>query len=181
MSLEPLTLDEVLIHCHTAIETFLNSNASPEWKEKLENLEYDVAINHKLGHIFGRAMRPGIKRKAYGFLKHYLLEFNYQLLSACTPDERFQTVSHELAHILDYDIRKKFCHDHQWKRLHSDMGGDGKRCGKIATVPTGRDKYKITDRTTNKIWYMGTRRFNRYIHVFAMNKDRYHWEELQRA
>lgn len=45
-----------------------------------------------------------------------------------TEEQKFNTCSHEFAHIVDVILRGKSAHDWAWKRLHRLMGGTGDRC-----------------------------------------------------
>ena len=54
------------------------------------------------------------------------------IMERSSEEEKFQTVSHELAHIVDFYFRNgKSKHDQIWRKIHSYMGGDGKRCHTI--------------------------------------------------
>ena len=50
------------------------------------------------------------------------------IMERSSEEEKYQTVSHELAHIVDFYFRNgKSKHDQIWRKIHSYMGGDGKR------------------------------------------------------
>ena len=49
------------------------------------------------------------------------------IMERSSEEEKYQTVSHELAHIIDFYFRGKSNHDQIWRKIHSYMGGDGKR------------------------------------------------------
>ena len=52
------------------------------------------------------------------------------------------TVSHEIAHMVDYAIRLRSGHDAHWKRIHRSLCGNGERCynsaGQTVTTIPGR-------------------------------------------
>lgn len=63
------------------------------------------------------------------------------------PEAFENTVSHEIAHMVDYAIRGRSGHDRSWKAIHRSLGGTGKRC----TQYTGATR--IAGRVTNQYLY----------------------------
>ena len=60
---------------------------------------------------------------AYGGYK-WTVSFNTHIL-AQNLDMMRNTVSHEIAHMVDYALRGRSGHDAQWKALHRSLGGNG--------------------------------------------------------
>ena len=122
-------------------------SVSPDWKHALAGLQVFIVINLKLKTTAGCAtfMRQRAARKVFQIPKelkptlvddvlgYFIMEINPKLVVAGTPKEVYDTVSHELAHCLDFKIRGFFgkddnsFHDHFWSFLHKRMGGNGER------------------------------------------------------
>ncbi|ALY07202.1 SprT-like family protein [Vibrio phage vB_VmeM-32] len=63
-----------------------------------------------------------------GKASKYYVDFNLDTATIKGNWDRFQnTVSHEIAHYIDFNIRGKSGHDSFWKKLHRFLGGDGSR------------------------------------------------------
>lgn len=66
-----------------------------------------------------------------GRMSWYVLEFNKMLLSKVSRQSVYDTVSHELAHLLEmrlngiYDRHIRKYHNALWKKIHRAMGGCG--------------------------------------------------------
>jgi hypothetical protein len=60
--------------------------------------------------------------------------------------EKFNTVSHEFAHIVDAVLNGSTNHGPRWKRLHRLMGGTGERCHNYDTSGLGRKKTRMVVR-----------------------------------
>jgi predicted SprT family Zn-dependent metalloprotease len=84
-----------------------------------------VWSTRRMTRAAGRAsyvMLPGrqVKNLKITLSRPYFEELN--------EDQKFNTCSHEFAHIVDAILRGKSAHDWAWKRLHRLMGGSGERC-----------------------------------------------------
>lgn len=119
---------------------------SNDWKLLLNNLQVFIVINPKLKTTAGTAcfVRVREARNLFaiprtfppvtvdGVEGYMIIEINPKLVVLDTPQEVYDTVSHELAHCLDYKIRGWYgrddpsFHDEFWSFLHKRMGGDGK-------------------------------------------------------
>lgn len=121
-----------------------SSTVSDEWKERLKQLRVFIVINPKLKSTAGTAcfVRVRAARKLFkipqefkpnkvdGVPGYFIVEINPKYIILDPPKEVYDTVSHELAHCLDYSIRGWFgrtipYHDEFWSFLHKRMGGDG--------------------------------------------------------
>lgn len=58
-----------------------------------------------------------------------LMVLNQNVMQEESEFNAFDTVSHELAHLLDFYMRGTTSHDITWKNLHLAMGGTGHRLG----------------------------------------------------
>ncbi len=68
------------------------------------------------------------------------------------------TVSHEIAHMVDYALRGRSGHDAQWKAIHRSLGGTGERCynaaaGGVKIIP-GRNtnEYLYRNADGREVW-----------------------------
>lgn len=68
-------------------------------------------------------------------------------VAAQTPDAFDNTVSHEIAHMVDYARRGRSGHDRIWKAIHRALGGTGARCSQY-----GSEIKRVAGRVTN--WYL---------------------------
>jgi hypothetical protein len=133
-----------------AKRTFINyphKSVSPNWKKALAALQVFIVINLKLKTTAGCAtfMRQRAAKKVFqipdelrptlvdNVLGYFIMEINPKLIVANSPKEVYDTVSHELAHCLDFKLRGYYnkddndFHDAFWSFLHKRMGGNGKR------------------------------------------------------
>lgn len=56
-------------------------------------------------------------------------------VAAQSLDALRNTVSHEVAHMVDFALRLRSGHDRVWKMIHRSLGGDGARCAQGNLVP----------------------------------------------
>lgn len=56
-----------------------------------------------------------------------------------TKDEVMNTITHEIAHAIDFEQRGTSDHSFIWAKIHKDLGGDGERC----FTESKENKYKI--------------------------------------
>lgn len=74
-------------------------------------------------------------------------------------DEFMNTVTHEIAHMVDYTLRGKSGHDRQWKEIHRSLGGSGTRCSTYNNVvcKPGRvtRKHLYRDAQGRELWAGG--------------------------
>ena len=126
---------------------YAHRSVSSDWKKALAALQVFIVINLKLKTTAGCAtfLRLREARRVFqipdelkptlvdGVLGYFIIEINPKLVVASTPKEVYDTVSHELAHCLDFKIRGYFgkdddaFHDEFWSFLHKRMGGNGER------------------------------------------------------
>lgn len=122
-------------------------SVSPDWKKALAGLQVFIVINLKLKTTAGCAtfMRQRAAKRVFqipddlkpalvdNVLGYFIMEINPKLIVANCPKEVYDTISHELAHCLDFQIRGFYgkddnaFHDAFWSFLHKRMGGNGKR------------------------------------------------------
>jgi hypothetical protein len=120
---------------------------SKEWKDILRRLQIHIIMNTRLKTTAGTAEFVKLKpaHKLFPTLKDYppvivdnvfgylIVEINPKLVVLNPPNEVYDTISHELAHCLDFVIRGCYgrseidYHDEFWSFLHKRMGGNGKR------------------------------------------------------
>jgi hypothetical protein len=122
------------------------------WKSILKNLQVFIVINPYLKTSYGNAsfVPIALGRKLFqipteyvpikvdGRMGYLIIEINPKLVILSTSQEVFDTISHELAHCLDFVLRGFYnktdeqIHDKFWSFLHKRMGGNGlKTCSKF--------------------------------------------------
>lgn len=136
--------------------TYPHDSVNKAWKSILKNLQVFIVINPYLKTSYGNAsfVPTALGRKLFcipdeyvplkvdGRLGYLIIEINPKLVILSTSQEVFDTVSHELAHCLDFVLRgfynktEEQVHDKFWSFLHKRMGGDG---------------LKASSKTTNKL------------------------------
>jgi predicted SprT family Zn-dependent metalloprotease len=116
-------------------------------KRFVKKLRVIVRFNKRLRSIAGQAYVISYKdllkliKKVDKRIRYYcietskdylIIELNKKLLTKKSKKFLFDTVSHELAHCVDFILRgyvkntkRKQFHDYYWKAIHISMGGDG--------------------------------------------------------
>jgi hypothetical protein len=120
-------------------------SVSQDWKNVLAAIQVFIVINPKLKTTAGCAHfeRQRSAKRIFqipdelkptlvdGVLGYFIMEINPKLVVANSANETFDTISHELAHCLDFKIRGYYgksddqFHDEFWSFLHKRMGGNG--------------------------------------------------------
>lgn len=146
--------EAVNVHLKTAIQNFLSSKADDTYKDKLRSITVKVSINPRMKSAAGRA----IKTRIGGSLE---IELNPKLFNRCSFEERYETVSHEMAHIVDFAIRGRSNHDLHWKQLHMFLGGKAARCHRINMKGIGGRDWLVICKTTGKQWWVTARKMRK--------------------
>jgi hypothetical protein len=120
-----------------------SSTISSDLKATLKQLQVFIVINPKLKVTWGTGAFVRIRQarrlfkipkefpptKVDSVLGYFVIEINPKLVVISSPCEVYDTLSHELAHCLDFKIRGYYgrdnFHDEYWSFLHKRMGGDG--------------------------------------------------------
>ena len=107
--------------------------------------EYDAKARAKYPAYAARPV-PKVtffaKGNTNGLAKYDDWEVRFNTHNASQVPEEFRnTVSHEIAHMVDYALRGRSGHDRIWKVIHRSLGGTGTRCSQYGiTVKRGRVK-----------------------------------------
>ena len=127
--------------------SYPHHTVSKEWKTTLKRLQVHIILNEYLRTTAGTCsfVRSKTAKKLFnisesdykplfinGVYGHIIIELNPKSLILDSPEEVYDTVSHELAHALDFAIRgyyksNKTDHDEFWTFIHRRMGGSGKQ------------------------------------------------------
>lgn len=122
-----------------------HDSVAPAWKKILKTLQVFIVINPMLKTTHGTAcfVPLAMSRRLFqipeeyspitvdGKLGHLVIEINPKIVILSTSQEVFDTLSHELAHCLDFVLRgfynktEEQVHDKFWSFLHKRMGGNG--------------------------------------------------------
>lgn len=81
------------------------------------------------------------------------VQLNASLFDKLSLEQQYQTVSHEVAHVIDAYWRGESDHEILWARIHGLMGGDGKRFIDIPGIKVKRNRVqrvRILDTQTGK-------------------------------
>ncbi len=96
------------------------------------------------------------KGRTNGWAKYGSWEVKFNTHNASQVPEEFRnTVSHEIAHMVDYALRGRSGHDRIWKAIHRTLGGTGTRCSQYGiTVKRGRVKneYLYRNAAGAEVW-----------------------------
>jgi hypothetical protein len=172
MVTEPLTKEFVEQSIAKAKELFNKNCKHESYKKALESLNLKVILTNRLRVTAGRASRklinPAIKDS---FI--YTIELSKVVLSKTTKEEQYDTISHELAHLLDAAIRNKFNHDKFWKSLHVAMGGTGKRCHGIEVKRNKRRKVKVTNLITKQEFFISPKSYKKLKFNLSLDNAAY--------
>lgn len=84
-----------------------------------------------------------VKGRTAGLAKHGQWEVAINKhVAAQSLDALRNTVSHEIAHMVDFALRMRSGHDRIWKAIHRSLGGDGARCVQAAGLTPLRGRVK---------------------------------------
>lgn len=148
---QKLTENFILREIEKCKRTFQKSNRPEHEKTKLNKITVVPHINHRLGTTWGRAYLVNTRDElvdlldlkdrvpfmyVQGRMSWFILEMNP--LAVYEPlNEVCDTVSHELAHLLDFCFEgyytrrnNKGFHHRRWKDIHRAMGGTGEVTGR---------------------------------------------------
>ena len=81
------------------------------------------------------------------------LKLSVPLMGRATEEEREETITHEIAHLVDYVLRGKSDHGPIWKRIHRALGGTGARCHNIDRTGLKRavTRHEYKDHRTGRV------------------------------
>lgn len=105
-------------------------------------------------------------RRYAGFarLSRMEIHLNREMFYRVDEKEQYDTVSHELAHLIDYKVRLTSNHDYLWRSIHRTMGGSGSRCfSGIAIKRNAVKRYHILDNRDNKTYTVKSRFYKKHI------------------
>lgn len=80
------------------------------------------------------------------------MSFNENLFYKMTDEEQYETVSHELAHVIDICMRGFSDHKWHWEMLHKIMGGSGNRCHNMSVIRNKVKRLQVLEIATGKIY-----------------------------
>ncbi len=106
--------------------------------------EYDAKARALYPAYAGRpvpALTFYTKGTTAGLAKHSAWEVSINTyVAAQSLEVLHNTVSHEIAHMVDFALRMRSGHDRVWKAIHRSLGGNAKRTASNVTVQRGRAK-----------------------------------------
>lgn len=140
--------------CKDAISKAISKVYDANFKRTLLAVHYKVKFNPRLKKCMAKAIQ--------GFQgKPHRIEINpwaYQ-----NDSNREDTITHELAHAIDFDFRGYTKHDEIWKNIHKLLGGTGNRTGYVDLKGTPGLTICLVNIELNKNYYYSPANFNRLL------------------
>jgi predicted SprT family Zn-dependent metalloprotease len=111
-----------------AFENLMDSGASDAILEAANRAyeETEVSMSARMTRAAGNA--KWIANRLLGTVSDLRIALSTKIFARISEEEKFQTVSHEFAHIVDACLRGTSDHGTTWRRIHRAMGGNGERC-----------------------------------------------------
>jgi len=132
-------------HIKKALQLFENNSNIPDsWKVLARKAyrEVKITMSSKMRRSAGLAL-SGILMQ--NIPTNPEIRLSKIIFEKITDEEKFETVSHEFAHIVDYYIRQNSNHDEMWQTLHRAMGGNSLRTHKFETKPNKVKRYIVSN------------------------------------
>ena len=110
-------------------------------------------------------------------LGNFQMVFSESIMAGLTYDQRYEVVSHEFAHLIDYVVRGDSNHDVFWQGLHKMMHGSGNTYHKFEVKRNKRKRAEIvapdgrTYRVTLNKARLYLRRGFRLLHVIEYDPN----------
>ena len=167
----PASRNDIYKMVRLAKRTFLSSDRPEREKCKLREMRPIIIFNRLLKKSWGQAMlvhQYDSQKAFYGLSKDMpiikaegrscwaVLDIN-PLIIFETRKDVYDTVAHELAHLLDflvggkYYIRYERFHSDRWREIHMAMGGNGETGGpKIHAYKSKKETY--VERKINELF-----------------------------
>lgn len=140
----------------TAKRKFEDSSLTPKWKNAMDTMVLHLKINTRLKTCAGRC-------KFDRGTKEATIEINPKIFARQTVEERYNTVSHELAHAVEFYVTNNSNHGSQWKTLHRAMGGSAERCHNICMAGLAGRNYKVVDNDSQKVYYLTRKQVSKIL------------------
>lgn len=93
----------------------VDANISVGWHKELRD-RYGLHRNH-----FHQKLKPKSSNRSH----YFLILLSSKICQYIPVTEVYDTVAHELAHLLHFFIEGNTSHDKTWKRYHQSMNGNG--------------------------------------------------------
>lgn len=134
------TLRQFYQHLKRACDTFEKKCPNELYRTSLKQMVYTIKIDSRLRTKAGEAAWS--RNRASGTVK-LSMRVSKALMERAKSEDQFQTISHELAHLLEFAVHGESNHKARWQQLHRWMGGDAKRCHDISTADLGNKVVRI--------------------------------------
>lgn len=109
-----------------------------------------VVVSGRMTRAAGKASCK-LKNYSYGreaILSSLKITYSRELMARDTEEGRIDTITHELAHIIEYVIRGDSDHGYNWQRIHRALGGSAKRTHNIDRTGLHREVKRFFMRDT---------------------------------
>jgi hypothetical protein len=148
----------------------------PEWYSTITDVHWEM--NSRLRRVLGKA-------KMNYRMNSYTIQLNSVYASTVAEDSLYDTIVHELAHIIAYRIYHDTGHGSYWRTVFLLLGGSGNRCAKPGEggymaernrikriiLEKGGKEYKITPNRYNRCPEAYTRLGYAYRRTIIINPD----------
>lgn len=199
----PLVKKAYKLFCESCDDAKMLEAAKGVWKDLVvkDSGHMKRAAGHaKVYLTFKNGKRRGVERPS--------IKLSKELMNRMDGDEQFDTITHELAHIIDFAYRLNSDHGPIWKKIHSFMGGSGKQfhsidtkdlrkkrtrflviCRKIweknrEAVPMAWTKARLLESIRSGNVRQGNGGFYRVVGVVTLDgynkKEKMEWEEIEK-
>lgn len=136
-------------------------------KKAYESVE--IVFNSKLRTTAGKATCSMIKT----IIINPTIQISTQIFNSSDDATRYNTISHEFAHVIDFYLRNRECvnkgHDHVWVDLHRLCGGDGKQYHNMQVQRNRIKRFNIINVISKQEYVVSSRTFNKIVKANLLN------------
>jgi hypothetical protein len=153
----------------SAFASLMSASNLPSIKNaamKAKEVHWEMSNRMRISAGLARARIVNRADKTFEVL-NCKVQFSSALFARMTDEEKFNTVSHEFAHVVEYYARGTSDHGMLFQQIHRQMGGSGNRCHKIDTtgLRNNRKRVKLFDRGTNKEYILTPKKAHYYANA----------------
>jgi hypothetical protein len=148
----------------------------PEWYSTITDVTWEM--NSRVRRVLGRA-------KMNAIFNRYKIELNSAYSETVDEENLYNTIVHELAHIIAFRVYRDKGHGYYWRSVFLILDGDGKRCAmpgeggytavrnriKRIILEKGGKEYKITPNRYNRCPNGYARIGYAYLRTVIINPD----------
>jgi predicted SprT family Zn-dependent metalloprotease len=145
----PLNIKNLIAKAQTEV-----AKVNPSWGAVVNTIKWE--INSRMRRVLGRALMNRDKQT-------FKIELSREYITKGNEEAIYNTITHEIAHIIAFKVYNEKGHGMWWKMVHEKLGGDSKRLAKQEetgyTVKRNRVKRVVLEKN-GKEYYV---KVNRYV------------------